>query len=368
MLKIHASELNRIVQCNGFVSMEVNQTSIERPKSESQREGDAAHYLAAKALEQPGIDLKTFKDQPAPNGVFITDEMIEHVFGYVQTISNRGIGQVEVSTTFDILPSVTIAGRADHIFYNETTRTLHVDDFKYGWRLVEPEKNATLLAYAMGFCALHEIDPTDYVFTIHQPRPYHQNGSERSIRMNLREFDKAVKTLEQTLVVCGPKSNLRTGPHCSNCEFLATCPAARRASLNAIDVSSSIFQDDLTDQELSFHLVNLYRAQQSINERVDVLKEQAEHRLKTGAQMPDFMLEPTMSHLRWKLYVTSEILQAITGLDLTKQSLVTPTQAKKRGLDEKIFEVLSERVSTGVRLKQINVSARAKQIFNPKGE
>src|SRR5690606_29529843 len=203
----------------------------------------------------------------AYNGYVITEEMMEHVKTYLDALD---CGEMETETTFGG-EGWEVRGRADHIKYSmwsasngydTSNDTLTVDDFKYGWRLVSPEENYTLIAHAIGWCIRNQAAPREIVLRIHQPRPYHPDGPCREWRLSyvdlMSYYSRIAARLSET------PDTLTTGPMCAKCHALADCSTARVASMNAIDASGVAFSDSLPDNVLAYEYETLQHAMQTI--------------------------------------------------------------------------------------------------------
>lgn len=364
MFTITADELPRFMQCNGSRLMPATMPPVETDQS-ARDEGTAAHWLASEVFNGR-TDLLEMADRKAPNGVYITPEMIEHVEEYLNAIVHIDRGDLtnamEIETSFGN-DQWRVNARADHMGYVGNSNTVYVDDFKYGWRIVEPKMNWTLIAHAIGYCITRQIQPREIVLTIHQPRPFHRDGKSREWRITYDELTGYHQQLAATMAA--PSDTLNTGPQCRKCHALPTCPAARAASMNAIDASALAFSDDIGNDLLSFELDTLRTAAATLDNRLSALEELAKHRLKAGQIVQGYGVEIQLSNLTWKEGMTAGLLLALTGKDLSSPKLITPTQAKKL-VSEEIIKTVAERRQTGVKLVRMDASEKAEQIFGEK--
>lgn len=358
MLTLTATELQRFMTCNGSRLMPENpRFNID---DTVRNEGNAAHWLIEQVFKQVAGTLQ-FVNKKAPNGVFITDEMIDHVTPFLEAI--RGKGDVEIDTSYSDCQRYQINGRADHIEYDKETSTLYVRDFKYGWTPVEPEYNWTLISHAMGYIypKLNGVCPAKVVFQIFQPRPHHPMGRIRewivdSVRMN-ELFDRMVNTLSK------PSDMLKTSKECKDCLARATCPAAQKAEMNAIDFSEMAFVSDVDDATLAFLLDNIERALKILEQGKKAYSEMALHRLKAGKIIPGYSTEKELTNKQWKDGITIETAKLLTGKDLSRKQMMTPAQAAKEGVSEAAIESLCERRQKGVKLVRMDADAAVKKMF-----
>lgn len=367
MFTVTADELPRFMACNGSRFLPASLPAAVADTS-ARDEGIAAHFMAV-AVFRNEFNIDELVDRKAPNGVYMTVEMVEFVQMYLDAIIHieRGkiVSDAEIDTSFGN-DAFRVNARADHIAYNAETNTLYGDDFKYGWRLVEPQDNWTLIAHAIGYCLTRQITPARIVLTIHQPRPYHPDGKSRS--WEITYSDLLDRYAHITMTLTNPNDQLKTGSQCSKCHALATCPAAREANMNAIDASEMAYSDDLDNTALAFELNTLRIAQSSLNNRLDALEEMAKFRLKSGQILDGYGVENQLSNTDWKPGIDVAMMQMLTGKNLARPKLMTPGQAIKAGVPEDVIKPLTERRLTGVKLVRVDANKKAQKLFgNQKG-
>ncbi len=379
MFVITADELPRFMACHGSRHMHRSFPLSAEGDMTTRDEGIAAHHMIAMAHRKE-FTVEELIDRKALNGVYMSHEMAEYVQQYLSEIGDRGT--VEVDTSFEG-NGYRIAARADHIYWNpdlliadpstgevySEPKTLHIDDFKYGWRLVEPFMHWTLIAHAIGYCETRNILPHKIVMTIHQPRPHHRDGKIRSWKINCNDLTQLKVQLFNA--IWSDSRTLATNSHCHTCSALATCPAARAAAYNAIDISETVLNEQVENDDLTFHIDQLRRAQSMIDARLKATEELAVHRLRNGAILENYSVESTLTNRQWKDGVTADMLMVLTGKQLTaKPKLIPPAQAEKQGVDKTTVAALSERIPTGYKLVRVSATAKAQKIFgkNPIGE
>lgn len=362
MLTVNADNLNRFMRCQGSRLLAVS--TVESAPNPARDEGIAAHWAACEVFNGRHT-LVELIDRKAPNGVYISAEMAEHVSDYLHTIVDRktNFAGMEIDTSW-VGQTWQVNGRADHISLSADGNILHVDDFKYGWRIVEPEENWTLIWHAVGWIMQKQSAVPNIVFTIHQPRPHHHDGKRREWRMGIRELYGLQESLFRALE--NPSDMLNTGEHCGKCPSLETCPAAQKAAMNAVDISELAFNDEMNNAQLSHELDTLNRASKAIENRLKACEELAKHRIKQGAIVENYTLQESLSNRNWKPGTTPELLQTLTGIDVAERKLPTPKQAEVKGISPEIVAAFCERKSTGTRLTRANADTTAKRIFGEK--
>jgi hypothetical protein len=99
---------------------------------------------------------------------------------------------------------------------------------------------------------------------------------------------------------------------------------------------------------------------------LEALEELTKHRLRGGQIIDNYALDNQYGHTRWKSGLTAQSVALVTGVDVTKPELVTPAEAKRRGVPEPVIKSLTERPSTGVKLVRRSVDEHAKKLLNPR--
>lgn len=313
-------------------------------------EGTAAHWLANEIFK--GANIAEFTDRKSPNGVYITPEICEIVEAYLLGLYPNGV--MELETSF-----LNVAARADHItFWNNV---LYVDDLKTGWRFVEPEQHWTLIAHAIGWMERTRLQPLEFVFVIHQPRPHHHEGKRREWRITPANFMRYRQELLEAL--SNPSDHLVTGPHCHKCHAIASCPAAVAAQYNAIDAAEMAFDEMPDNVAIKHHLDVIRRAQSVLKSRLEALEEMALHRIKQGEIIQDHCAEIQYTNRNWKPGLNADLVKILTNVDVSKPGMLTPAQAEKAGISEATMKSLTERRQAGVKLVKVSANKRVNQIF-----
>lgn len=362
MHSIAATSLGRVLTCNGSVTLGVENTPSE--PSESKREGIAAHYVAAGVLNGTISSAIEHVDRKTLNGYFVTAEMAEFVQSYITAIESRALA-VTVEQPIEWIAMYgdegsLITARPDAVSFDSASGTLYIDNLNYGWRIVEPFQNWALVAYAIASIGNKPV--TNIEMTIHQPRPYHEDGKSRTWTITRDELNYLQSVISNKLANLDDK--LVTSMHCHKCPALAVCPAARVAEMNAIDASTIAFVDDISDDELNFALINLERASEMIKQRLGAISELVIERIKLGRVIGDHYLKPTIGNRTWNIGLTPTFVKAITGVSVESVApMVTPAEAQRRGISEDTLKGLTMRPSTGIKLDRKSADKRAQKLF-----
>lgn len=346
-----ATHLPRLMQC--FGSSQMPQVVPDADDDTTARdEGNAAHYMAQQVFNGVAT-IEQLTGHRAYNGVVMDAEMARHVSEYLSALD---CGQMEYVTSFGT-DRWQVNARTDHVAVRGDT--LIVDDFKYGYRVVEPEMNWTLIAHAIGYCLREKITPSLIRLRIHQPRRYHPDGPLREWSCSYLQLRDFYAQIDRRLSEAD--STLQTGPYCAKCHAAATCPAWREASMNAIDAASVLFNDELPAEALSRELDLLAHAETVITERHKALKELALHRSRNGEVIPMYAGETQYANRRFKFDAAT--IRAITGVEPTEPKLVTPAELSRRGVSDDVLNLITERPTTGVKLIRSDPNKRAERLL-----
>lgn len=357
-MHIDASDLPRIMACPGSRTMAVNPAMVT-VHSGTKIEGEAAHWAAEMLFHEPQMALMNMQ---APNGHIITAEMADYVSEFIDICYASSEYIHNSMKSFHKYGEVS--GSAENIRYHPEG-ILYLTDLRYGWRIIEPEKNWTMIFHAAVFCMEKSLTPHEIHLQIFQPRPYHPDGY-------LREWVISYQYLYQLFqeIVWNTTNDIRqlnTSRECDHCHALATCPAVRQASYNAIDVSTAAFSDDLPNDVVSFELDQLTRASKIIERRLAALEELAQFRIKKGEVIENYATEPTQGNTTWLPGLTPEMLTAIFGVPMAATPKpITPAAAIRANVPETAIKAFTFRPSGGTKLVRENTDKKARRMFETK--
>lgn len=355
MLYVTATDLPRIMNCEGSVYMKPSRSNDDPTARD---EGNAAHFAALKIFE--GVAPDALINTAAYNGHVISADMVRYVSEYVSALD---CGQMEFDTPWSG-EGFQIAGRCDHLMYSAVRNDLTIDDLKYGFRLVEPDMNWTLISHAVAWCLANNHWPHMVHLRIHQPRPHHHDGKLRTWSITGVDLYRLYERILRTLAA--PSQTLTTGVSwCAKCTALPTCPAARAAAMNAIDATSERFDDTVDNDALAQELLNLETASETIKARHKALQELATSRIRLGQVVGDYGFDTQYAHRRWRNAMKASTIRAITGIDVSEPSddPCTPAEAERRGMSSDVVATLTERPVIGTKLTRMDANKRARRLL-----
>jgi len=324
-------------------------------------EGNAIDWLISETAHDKMTVLELV-DRKAPNGVYITPEMAEHVeeyFQYIDHTKNETEIEHELSWVHD---SFRVDGRADASLYVYDEMHLRIDDMKYGHSVVEPHMNWTLISHAIGWVNLNEIVPQKITLSIFQPRARHVDGIYRSWTISYEELQALWGQIIARL--SNPTDDLMSTPSvCYKCHARTTCPALQKSGYRALDVADKVFEQSLEGGDLAWELRELQDAEKTIKNRREALEELAVHQLSQAKPVPGYQNKPNYGNKAWKPDINYEMVEAMTGLILHKPKPLTPNQAQKAGVSPELIDSLSERPFRGHKLVRETAHQRASKAF-----
>ena len=337
----------------------------DSPKS---MEGTAAHWVCAEFLAgRDQIAVGTL----APNGIAVTQEMIEGAQMYYDAFPADAIGPggslvVEYRVSAPSIHPTDCWGTLDARYIKNGT--IYIKDYKFGHAYVDVFENWQMIAYAAA--TLDEMPGLNdqlmrFEFTIVQPRCFHADGPVRTWSVQASDlrgyFNKLRAAAEKAL---SPLASLEVGPHCAYCPAIHACPAAQQAVQFAFDLAQAPIPSPLDPASLSLLLRRVAAAVSTLKAMGGGLEEEAESRIRQGERIPGFDLMPGRGKTEWNKSLDEvQSLGVLLGADFRKAGCVTPIQAKKmlkdRGMDDGIVAAYSEAKSGALQLGETNMAEMA---------
>lgn len=357
------SSASRRVACPGSRAMEA--PFKDQEQSPAAREGEAAHWVAAKMLTG-NYDINC---TVAPNGELITTEMIEGALLYVNSIgeilerinTRRPTREVimHIEERLDISNiHPDCFGTPDCWFLQDDI--VYLFDYKFGHGAVEIFENWQLIEYAAGILQLFNFENLRFVMTIIQPRSYHREGQVRKwARSSIKlqpYFDRLREAEEKA---ARPYANCYVSSECRYCLARHVCPTLEQASMAIIDESYLSVPRQLAPNELGRQLTQLERAADILNSRITGLTEEITSTIRRGERVPGYTLEPGKPREIWSApHAEIVALGELFNIPLIKETTITPLQAIKAGIPADVINAHTESVNGSVKLAKTETKAR----------
>lgn len=363
---IAPSALHRTTPCPGWIK---NASLLpELPPTEESMEGDAGHWVAL----QMALGLSATVGQPAPNGVEISDEMIDGGHLYIEAVQGKpGIGESTVPVTR--IHESKCYGSPDWWQWNPATKTLRVVDYKFGRLYVEVWENHQLVAYAIGLMEFLGLDENDTILelVLVQPRCYHRDGpirEWRTVPIKLRPFVNEMNQSAHESEEANPRT--KSGPHCLHCPARVGCTTYQKTTGNILDfvgVAQPLLQ---SPGDIGRELRLIQDARERLKGRQTGLEAMAEQMIRMGKPVPWFNLEATAGRLAWLPDTSVDEIEAMVQqlapgkTALKPRALLTPTQTKAlfAKSDKPVIDVYATRPNGAMKLVRDNM-AKLSRIF-----
>lgn len=340
------SGMHQLIQCPGSWKMQQLHPRSANISDEEAKEGEAGHWVCAEM--SAGREPK--RGDLAPNGVLVTDEMLEGADLWISTVGTSPTMHVEER----LPPSPEIDpdnwGTPDRWDFLQNELLIDVADYKFGRRFVDVFENWQLMNYALLIIdAVLQLDgmQDQHVkvrFRIVQPRSYHPEGPVREWICRASDLRGARNQIRAACEQArGPNPVTRVGHACRDCSARAYCGTLARATEDALTEVGRVTPLNLEASGIGTELRFIGRAIEVLQARRSGLSEVALASVRQGVAIPGFRAQQGQGRQVWKVPVEQvAALGAMMEKTLTQQEPITPKQAIKLGIDAAIVESFTE--------------------------
>lgn len=324
-------------QCPGSALVEARNPETER--TQEALEGDAAHWVGAETLrsmKQHGQSRTIAAGEKAPNGVVITDEMVDAAGQYVDYVLEHcnDMSRLHIEEKISIPRINPHSEGTPDSWWNPAPpfeKTVYVPDFKYGHRFVEVNQNLQLVNYSAKIIDMVP-DVERWVFAVIQPRSYTSAGPIRTWTATTAELLPLFEKLRVAAATAvAPGAPTLVGEECWDCRGRHECAALSRATMAALTFAGNTVPLKMTPDALGLELRMLEHAETLIGARKTGIAGQVEALLKSQQSVPGWELNRTKPREQWakdpaEIFVLGDMLNK----DLRKPpAAITPPQARK---------------------------------------
>jgi len=356
--------------CGLWVAM--NQ-AYPQPDTPESLEGHAAHWVFAEMLAGRQVS----EGMQAPNGVFITEEMIEGGELVVDTVRAK----IPAGTVLHVEEPVAIArihaqcwGTPDIWAFVQQALTLEVIDYKFGHRFVDEYENDQGVAYTAGILD-HLADvlgkgpglldqAIKVNFTVVQPRCFYKGSPVRTWSVMASDLRAHINQLTNAAgVALAPNPPAVTNPECGDCPGRHACPALQQAAYYDAEFAVRSSPVELPPAAASLELRMMERALDRLQARVEGMREAVATYIRQGHSVPFHRAEQGYGRQQWTMPVDQVLAMGqLMGVDLSKPGVKTPKQAIKSGVDEAVIKAYSITPMGSLKLVPDN-PADARRVF-----
>lgn len=359
-LSLRSSQLSRFMSCSGYINL-----PQDRSTSEAAEEGTAWHWVIEQMLQGKPIALNSL----APNGVTVDEDMIHYASMVVKALEGvKVFNEYPIKYNPNANYNCEITGTCDSWWQKDDT--LYVNDFKYGFALVDVVDNWQLMSYAFGVLLSHPSPDkfTKVVLSIMQPRPHHEDGWYRSIEISTNAlYSYYIKLGERVAEYFTTGGTLSTGKHCKYCSGVAqTCTAFNKSFCASVDFTEqTVHVDTLTNDELDFYLRVADRAQEVLKIKRENIEQVIKNKLNLGEVVGNWRAVETYGHRKWSPTFKVEDVELLSGIDLRDSVVISPAQAERKGLDKEIVKLFTITESRGIKLENKDLNnKKLSEVFN----
>ena len=358
--------------CGLWVAM--NQ-AYPQPDTPESLEGNAAHWVFAEMLAGRPV----LEGMQAPNGVFITDEMIEGGELVVDTVRARmpverfGPPRVEEAVA---IPRIHAQcwGTPDIWAFSASPLVLEVVDYKFGHRFVDEYENDQGVAYIAGLVDVLAakfgegsglFDQRLKVnFTVIQPRCFYKGSPVRTWSVMASDLRAHTNQLANAAgVALAPNPPAVTNSECGDCPGRHACPALQKAAYHDAEFAVKSSPVELPPAAASLELKMLERSLERLQSRVEGMREAVATYIRQGHSVPWHRAEQGYGRQQWTMPVDQVLaMGSLMGVDLSKPGVKTPKQALKSGVDEAVIKAYSITPLGSIKLVPDN-PADARRVF-----
>lgn len=321
------------------------------PKGDTQDslDGTASHWAFAEMLSGRFV----IEGMSAPNGVVLTDEMIDGANLVIETLAvNPALADCIAKNGLHVEEAVTCPsvhaecrGTPDIWTYSPEHKTLWLPDYKFGHRFVDEFENDQLMPYASGILDRLKLNYNETIinFVIIQPRCFYKGKPVRVWSVYASEIIPHIDALADAAdAALGPNPVAVTNSECGDCSGRAHCPAFQEAAYSDAEYATASGIVELSPAAASLELRMLERKLTRLTGRVEGLREVVAGHLRRGERTPYHSLAQTFGRQVWTMPVEQVIaFGQLLGHDLAKPGAITPKAAIKKGIDEAVINAYS---------------------------
>jgi len=335
-------------------------------QGEAAKIGEAAHELAEYWINT-GSPLAS--GTPMTNGVIVTEEMITKVRVYIDRINllkvrhPDGIEFIERKVQTRI--HIECWGTLDWALYIPSMQHVYIFDYKHGF--LAREVDDQLHTYGNGL--VDELvtklgKPVKSVtLGVIQPRAWHRLGPIREETMHVSGLSESFHRLQARANEVFTNPVTRVGKHCRYCPVMVRCPANQKAVDHILDFVERPQLTDLNETDLGIYLSIMERSKKLLDDRLEVLKEDALERIENQKHVPGYHKGFGRGSRDWTDEKEVKTLELLTGIKLSEEKLITPYQAELAGMPKDLVKQYVTSTQGKSSLKTGDASELAQKVF-----
>lgn len=351
---ISPSKMPRIVNCPGSVNL-CNQFPelSDNDSNEITKQGILASWLVKQKLVRE-IDPWRYLNKSPINDQIVDREMVTHVLNYCEITEKIGKGEIKRRYEIKIGVFKSFNGIPDFVFYDKSLESLTILVFKYGFIPVSVIRNWQLLSYAWLFTKVNPDKPLSKIkLNIYQPRISTKEGVLKTQVIDIDVCNSIFfPRIEDTLRSFQSSTSMtRSGDHCHHCSAMLQCNTNLETCLRIVNLGNVQHAEEPTGEQLSNQLKLFQFSSKILEKRLQVIESIAEHRLKSGEQLPGYCLISSQGNRYWDI---SKSRGELIGIPMQTSKFMTPKQAEINGFPQSLIKKYSK-IKTSVKLTEFNI-------------
>lgn len=330
-------------------------------------EGTAAHWC----FEQMFAGVVPEVGSTAPNGVLITDEMLDGAELYTDTVRSMVPSDSKLYVEDKLMMHTIINeanwGTPDTFALEKTHAALWLFDYKFGHRYVEEFENWQCIDYVAGIQQAlgMSLSPETVVhITIVQPRVFNRGSPVRTWTTSIGALEPYWATLRAAapMAMCDDAPCV-PGDWCEHCNGRHACEALQRTALAATEQAFSSIPLVLTPLAAAREMRSIQRSLKMMEARATGLQQQLLDLCRKGTDVPGYGIERAQGRQRWIRPIPEVIaLGQMFGLDVSKPGVITPKQSVKAGIPAAVVAQMSDEPLGEWRLVEVTTD-KARKVF-----
>lgn len=327
-------------------------TALPDSDIDAAREGTCAAWVAECIINGDATCVEDMVGKVHSNGWEVDADMARHLEPFIEIALKRESPVAEIRGEVRI-GNHRLMGTADLRSFTREYRTLHIDDLKYGFDLVEVFENKQLLCYAYLQLAKMGKAPELVQFGIYQPRQIHRDGPYRKwvVRYDdllpyFQDMVSWINKIDDAVPEASP------GDRCNYCPRANDCMALTRSIYSMWQpVQDRLFKTP-TAQQLADELTMLDQMSSLLKARETAVKAEAEIRIKRQEMIPGWSIVGKIGKRAFTY--PPEVIYAMTGVDPYEKNVVTPAELERRGADKTVLKTMTHTPTVGYKLDRVD--------------
>lgn len=309
-------------------------------------EGTAAAWAAECVINGDASCMDDMVGRVHKNGVEIDEDMARYLNDYVALAATRQNRRAEVFRQVQIGEQWIIGGTLDLEGWTSPL-DYHIDDLKFGYRVIEPTSRQVWSYAALAYC--NGVRAERWHLGIFQPRAVHHLGQYRTVTATQDQVHQfAAWMIEVGQTIAAGENTATPSEQCLHCLGAAKCGALTHSIYAMWTPIRSRAILDPSDQQIADELQMMKQMKAMVDARQAAVEAEATDRLRRGRMVPGWAMMPRPGQRKFKY--PGDVVQAMTGVDPYVTTTCTPAELERRGAPKPMVNSLSMTPTVGYKL------------------